>query len=360
MEPSTHTRSAVPATATPVMLMHGWSTTSSDQGRGDDRSAPSSVSPSVSGWRWSGGRSRTSRSRPSSCIRHMMEPSESSAMVDWPTTQSGAWNSHCRSINARARPPAAISSDPIRCGSHQPRWSSTKSRLPSRHQRGWPTELPPPPARRRSPPTTGAEPTSSRRATQSSELSQGMDGWSQATQASHTPVRGEPRRGHEVPPLHQGHHRQRAVHRHRHQAVFGGGGGGGNPLLDRHQPPPRPGQPPVGIAEGRTVGRRLGGEADGGRRPIDLPPIPPLIGLVDVEQHTPDHGGRAPAVFVHPAPHAHRRRRGIDRGEARPGPHHQLATTVVGTALGPVEPVTVGLEPATTDLSRGHHRGRPR
>ena len=85
-------------------------------------------------------------------------------------------------------PPARTSCSGVRrWGIHHPLRSSTNSRHPSWLQRGCPTETPSPPATGCPAPRSTTPGRSLRGATQTCELSQGIDGWSQVTQVSQRP-----------------------------------------------------------------------------------------------------------------------------------------------------------------------------
>ena len=171
--PRTASRPVVAATATPAMATHGCST-GSDRQPGEGR--PSAV----------GGTRRTRWSRPSRRMRLTTEPSGHSAMVAWPSTQSGAWNSRLRRHQWRRRRIGAVEvglADPVAAATTRSVRPPGADRRPGT-ERGWPTEHCPPPATRWASVTDSPEPDSPRVATHSSETSHGMFGCSQVIQAS--------------------------------------------------------------------------------------------------------------------------------------------------------------------------------
>ena len=97
----------------------------------------------------------TTESRPRVLMRATTVPSASSAMVDWPRTQSGEWNSASASVRAwrssDSRRPACT------YGCHQPRRSETDRSAPSRCQAGWPTDSPGPPPTARGEPEAASQ-----------------------------------------------------------------------------------------------------------------------------------------------------------------------------------------------------------
>ncbi len=133
------------------------------------------------------GRSRTRRSRPSRCMRQTRVPSSSSSTVDWPSAQSGAWNSASSARSGTASHVSPSGGGAARAGNHHPERSSTTSRSPSRHHRGWPTEIPAPPTTVTVGPRETVPSPSWSAATRTADSSQGIAGWSQVVHASQRP-----------------------------------------------------------------------------------------------------------------------------------------------------------------------------
>ena len=140
------------------------------------------------------------------CMRQTSEPSVSSAMVDWPSDQSGAWNSRPRrpGLGGRLRRCPARPAPPGRAATTR---SGRRRRAGSRrrHQRGWPTEHPPPPATRAGAHAPDAVSDSSRRGHPQLGPVPRHGRVVPGTQASRRPSGDEPGSGHEVAARRPGH-----------------------------------------------------------------------------------------------------------------------------------------------------------
>ena len=274
------------------------------------------------------GASRTSWSRP--VARASGRPGSRPRARPWSpgrATQSGAWNSASRSTSGdRAVPVGQVRRAPA--GTAATIRSGRRRRpgcRPGTSGAGRPRRPAPPATRRRA---HGAD--AGRRVSSSAghpEL--GAVPGHRRVVPGHpgqpAAVRGGPGRGHEVRRRStRGTTAQRAVDRHGHQPVVGGRARS-TPLLDA-----RPATVPTGSAARRRSGRlaagrrRRGSGRIGGPRRSSGSPVPALVGLVDVEEDAAGHGGRAPAVLVDPAAHAHPGRRdivgGARRARTRPPP----------------------------------------
>ncbi len=194
-------------------------------------------------------------------------------------------------------------------------------------------------------------------------------------------VGGRPGSGIEIPPGEHGDGDQRALGIHGHDPV--GDAIGAVALLDADEPSAVGRQPSIGVAhgsgaggdgrqEGRCGGRQNGrgcgrqdGRGDGrGDVAIYLPAVDRLVCLVDVEQRPVLDRGRPAPVLVHSRADAATGRGDVGRTLGRTGPDHDLAPSLVGTALEPIGPPAVDLEAAARHLARRHRGGgkggRPR